>query len=616
MEEAVGIRWHHFITKMASRSHPSARVQLEDQQASLAIIFRALGGDGGLSLRSSAEQSLNTTRTFLQKIAGSGHRHALAWRDQDCLYLPAQVDFYPSQELNQQLYLWLTALASCSHLAQMHKGNWIQANQEAVLACLARFPGLRTLYAQLAAAEVAERRVRLHISKANQAREAALLQALLEPGSVEFLPKGQGDANPVPLWLSPAEQQTPPLRAEQDEDIERSANNDKPKTPQKPTRKKAEYADDPDGRTGLMLFRLESIFSWSEFIPLDRNQDDEDDEDAERIAEDLDKITLSHNRSTKASKVKLDLDLPSEFEDDIPLGDGLLYPEWDYRKGMLKKDHCRVIPFAPRKAQPCPIPARLQASAQKLRKQFSSFNTQPLVLRRQIQGHELDINACLEQRVAQLRGNAPSNALVWKQKQIHHRNLSCLVLADLSLSTDAWVNGDKQVISVIRDSLHLLGEALHASDDDFALYGFSSRKRNHVRFNMIKNYNEPWDEVIHGRIAALEPGYYTRLGAAIRQSIDIIQDHPADKRLLLILTDGKPNDLDIYEGRYGIEDTRKAILEAHQAGIITYCVTIDQSTADYVPYVFGQQRYYHLNKAEQLPTMLPRLYLNLTGRIQ
>ncbi|MFY9178855.1 MAG: VWA domain-containing protein, partial [Venatoribacter sp.] len=547
---------------------------------------------------------------------GSGHRHALAWRDADSLHLPAQLDFYPSQELNQDLYLWLTALASSSNLVAMHRGNWIVENQAAVLTCLERFPGLHATYEKLAKAEVHERTVRLTISKANQTREASIHKALLNPGSVEFLPKGQGDADPVPLWLYPGDKRVVGKREDDEEQDSREANKDKPKQLKKNQRKKAEYTDDQDSRTGLMLFRLESLFSWSEFIPLDRNEDDSDDEDTERVAEDLDKITLSKTRSTKASKIKLDLDLPSEIEDDIPLTEGLLYPEWDYRKRMLKKDHCRVIPFSPRKAEPSPIPAKLLPMANKLRKQFSSFNTQPLVLRRQLQGHELDINACLEYRVAMQHGTASSAAAVWKQKQVQHRDLSCLVLADLSLSTDAWVNGDKQVIDVIRESLHLMGEALNASDDDFALYGFSSRKRNHVRFNMIKNYNEPWSDIIHGRIAALEPGYYTRLGAAIRQSIDIIQDHPADKRLLLILTDGKPNDLDIYEGRYGIEDTRKAILEAHQAGIITYCVTIDQSTADYVPYVFGQQRYYHLNKAEQLPTMLPRLYLNLTGRIQ
>lgn len=139
------------------------------------------------------------------------------------------------------------------------------------------------------------------------------------------------------------------------------------------------------------------------------------------------------------------------------------------------------------------------------------------------------------------------------------------------------------MIDVIRDSLHLLGEALDASNDDFALYGFSSRRRDHVRFNLIKNFNEAWGDVIHGRIKALEPGYYTRMGAAIRQAVDIINDHPAEKRLLLLLTDGKPNDLDIYEGRYGIEDTRMAIQEAH--------------------------------RADQLPQLLPCLYLNLTGRM-
>ena len=103
------------------------------------------------------------------------------------------------------------------------------------------------------------------------------------------------------------------------------------------------------------------------------------------------------------------------------------------------------------------------------------------------------------------------------------------------------------------------------------------------------------------------------MGAAIRQATDILNDHPAEKRLLLILTDGKPNDLDLYEGRYGLEDTRVSITEAHRAGVTTHCVTIDQNSADYVPYVFGHQGYFCINRADQLPRILPKLYLNLTG---
>src|SRR5690606_25678736 len=160
-------------------------------------------------------------------------------------------------------------------------------------------------------------------------------------------------------------------------------------------------------------------------------------------------------------------------------------------------------------------------------------------------------------------------------------------------------NNEKQVIDVIRDSLHLMGEALDASDDDFALYGFSSRRRDHVRFNLIKNFNEAWDDVIHGRIQALEPGYYTRMGAAIRQGVGSITDLPADNRRVLLRTHGRHESRDLNGGRCGIEDARMATQEAHRAGVITGCVTTDQSTADYVPSVVGQQRYFRLSRADQ-----------------
>ncbi|UZK03935.1 nitric oxide reductase activation protein NorD [Venatoribacter cucullus] len=614
MEEAVGIRWHHFITRMAQRSYPQARVTLEQEQPRLAVVLRALGGDAGLSIRAAAEQRLNTSRSWLQKVAGNGLRFALAWRDADTLYLPAQLEFYPSAELNRELYLWLTALASCQPLLVLAGQEWHSLNQQNVKLCLQHYPGLEPLYHRLVVAEIQERDLRLSLKKSAWAREEAIRLALAAPGSVAELPAGPGDPDPVPLWLYDGR----PPKA-----ISRQPDNDsgdqhpagRGAVTDSKVRRQADFADDPDGRDGLLIFRLESLFSWSEFIPVDRTSDDSDDPDAGRIAEDLDRITLSQNRSNQASRIRLDLDLPSAAEDDIPLGEGLPYPEWDYRKNTLRPDYCRVIPMLPRAAQPTPLPAELQQAAARLRRQFSAFSTAPLIQRRQLQGEQLDLAGCIDHRIQQLRGQGLSSAPVWKQQQHRHRDLSCLVLADLSLSTDAWANNEKQVIDVIRDSLHLMGEALDASDDDFALYGFSSRRRDHVRFNLIKNFNEAWDDVIHGRIQALEPGYYTRMGAAIRQAVDIINDHPAEKRLLLLLTDGKPNDLDIYEGRYGIEDTRMAIQEAHRAGVITYCVTIDQSTADYVPYVFGQQRYFRLNRADQLPQLLPRLYLNLTGRM-
>src|SRR5690606_41976360 len=113
---------------------------------------------------------------------------------------------------------------------------------------------------------------------------------------------------------------------------------------------------------------------------------------------------------------------------------------------------------------------------------------------------------------------------------------------------------------------------LDAGHDDFAMYGFSSRRREHVRFNLIKNFAEPWGQAIHGRIRELKPGYYTRMGGAIRQATEILREKPAEQRPLLLLTGGRPHDLDVYEGRYGAAATRQALPAARRAGIQPVCV--------------------------------------------
>ena len=117
---------------------------------------------------------------------------------------------------------------------------------------------------------------------------------------------------------------------------------------------------------------------------------------------------------------------------------------------------------------------------------------------------------------------------------------------------------------------------------------------------------------MRGRINAIKPGYYTRMGAAIRHTASLLAKQPANKRLLLILTDGKPNDLDRYEGRYGIEDTRKAVHDAKQLGLTPFCVTIDKEAGEYLPHLFGNQGYVVISRPEQLPVELPLLYARLT----
>lgn len=175
------------------------------------------------------------------------------------------------------------------------------------------------------------------------------------------------------------------------------------------------------------------------------------------------------------------------------------------------------------------------------------------------------------------------------------------------------INNKGRVIELIRDSLFLFAEALAVTGDRFALYGFSSRKRQHVRVQRIKSFGERYNAGVRGRINAIKPGYYTRMGAAVRYGARLLGQSSATQRLLLLLTDGKPNDLDHYEGRYGVEDTRMALSESRRAGLHPFCVTIDQEANDYLPYLFGKDGFILIRHPEALPRQLLRLYTRLTA---
>ena len=175
------------------------------------------------------------------------------------------------------------------------------------------------------------------------------------------------------------------------------------------------------------------------------------------------------------------------------------------------------------------------------------------------------------------------------------------------------VNDHVRVIDVVRDSLFLFAEALDATGDRFGIFGFSSRKRDPVRMHLIKGFDECYGGAVRGRIQAIKPGYYTRMGAAVRHATTLLADQPAGRRLLLLLTDGKPNDLDKYEGRYGIEDTRRAVQEARHLGLQPFCVTIDAKGNDYLPHLFGKNGYIVIRRPSELPKRLPLLYAQLTA---
>ncbi len=267
--------------------------------------------------------------------------------------------------------------------------------------------------------------------------------------------------------------------------------------------------------------------------------------------------------------------------------------------------------MVPRGSEAQPLPLRLAPLAKRLRRQFEHLRNDRQWLRQQPQGSELDMQAWLDFHVERQHGQCAERGLFMEQRQTR-RDLACLLLADVSMSTDAHLDDQHRVIEVINDSLLLFGETLSALGDEFALYGFSSLRRQQVRMLELKSFKQRYDDTTRGRIQALKPGYYTRMGAAIRQATALLGACKQRRKLLLLVTDGKPNDLDLYEGRYGVEDTREAVLEARRQGLLPFCITIDSQAGDYLPYMFGANGYTQIRQPQQLPLRLPQLYRQLT----
>lgn len=618
MEEKVGSWWDSLIKKAAYRGYPQAAVRLDTMEKVAPVFFRAMGGNPALGLRSTVGTEHQGRRSLLERIAGTNDRVELAWADDKSLFLPEQIDLFPDKGLNRKLYFWLLAL-SAEYVPELSdaKMDWLRTNQEATQRCLTAMPGLAQVYQELVAAYIPLRGSMGMMPAAQAVTEKAIREALEHPGQpLSATVNSLEGIMPVHLWSHPTPPSMPAVRRKDDDDeTDAEATLHNQKESKKQRRYRAKQAEQDERKNGpLMIFRAESIFTWDNFVKVNRHDDDDELGDL-RAADDMDELAIARDTKKRSSRLKLDLDLPANAYDDTPLGPGILLPEWNYKTQQLVADHCCVQPMLPKNSHPTELPERLQRSAHRLRRQFQALAPQRNRRFGQIDGMDLDLDRVVRFFTEVKSGKAESTGNFYLDTPRNERSLACLLLADVSLSTEAWVGKGQQassVIDVVKDSLMLFAEALQASGDAFGLYGFSSLKRKQVRYLTLKGFDESYNEVTRGRIAALSPGFYTRMGAAIRQSTEILLKQPAHKRLLLLVTDGKPNDLDHYEGRYGVEDTRQAVLEARKAGLVPFCVTIDREAGEYLPHLFGTHHYVVVPDATRLPKVLTRLYSTLS----
>lgn len=489
------------------------------------------------------------------------------------------------------------------------------------LEVLQRFPGLQSRYERLVSAYLPTRYIDEDFNEQEQAQENAIAQVLQKPGSIHQLPTSQHAPKSVILWPHPNPPEVIDISSkkkqqdnEDDEDDDEEQSSSKSKNNKKQNkRRNAERVDMPDDKSGFFAYRFDTIFGWSEFVNVDRMTDEDADQDsADNNADDMDFLSVARDSKSKGGKVKFDLDLPADSEDEVIFESDVMLPEWDYKKRILQPDYCSVVNYVHIASDKGELPERLRRTAKKLRQQLEALTTKRVWHRHQSEGSELDLDAYINYVGERFSGHKVEQPDLYQQLRSTERDLSCLLLADFSLSTDTWLSNDARIIDVIRDSLFLFSESLRNTGDQFAIYGFSSRNRGHIRFNTLKTFKESYNGLVRSRIQAIKPGFYTRMGAAIRYASDKLEAQDTQQRLLLILTDGKPNDFDRYEGRYGIEDTRRAIHEARVRGLQTFCITIDDQGGEYLPHIFGNNGYTIIRKPEHLSQKLPILYANLT----
>lgn len=603
MEEWVGKQWDRFIRRAANRQHEAAAVALEEVQRSIALMFRAAGGAPAVRVAPSSERRVGGARDWLQRVAGTGTHAATGRLEPEALSLPPRIAVHADPALNRALYLWLAALAA--HIEP--SGDWIADNQRATSRVLATFPGLAGRHARLLAAEAALRPDAVRLRGRAAVAERAVQRALAGEGTA---PDGRvlpDEVAPVWLWLDTTAAATMAGVAREQDPGAPGA--ERPPATQDARRRRAQtVADERDKAPLMMFFRAESILSWGEFVKVNRASDDEDDGNALAAANDMDVLAIAPDGQTTASRVKFDLDLPSAAADDRPLGPGIRLPEWDWRRGRLVADHCALQTLVT--AEPAafvPAPA-LRVTARRVRRRMEVMRGGMGRLHAQPEGDELDLDAWVRHTVEAAQAPRSDSPAVFSRRVRCERSLATLLLADLSLSTDAYATQTARVIDVIRDALYVFGEALSASGDPFEMLGFSSVRRQNVRIHQLKGFEERWGPRTRDRVGAIKPGYYTRMGAAIRHATARLGARPERQRLLLLLTDGKPNDLDVYEGRYGLEDTRHAVQGARAAGLLPFCITIDETAHDYLPMLFGDQGYAMVRRPQDLVNRLSAVH--------
>jgi nitric oxide reductase NorD protein len=286
-----------------------------------------------------------------------------------------------------------------------------------------------------------------------------------------------------------------------------------------------------------------------------------------------------------------------------------LYNEWDCDRKHYRKNWCVLREMDVHPQPESFVTKTLQRHkglVKNLRRSFEALRGEDKLLKAQPNGEDIDLDALVKAYADAKQGFEMTNRLFIKRHK-DERNIAVMFMVDMSGSTKGWINDAE------REALVLLCEALEILGDRYAIYGFSGMTRKRCEVYRVKRFDEPYNNLVQQRISGMTPQDYTRMGVAIRHLSQLLNEVEARIKLLITLSDGRPDDYgDNYRGIYGVEDTRQALIEAKRDGIHPFCITLDTEAKDYLPHMYGAVSYIVIDEVRKLPLKVSDIYRKLT----
>ena len=306
----------------------------------------------------------------------------------------------------------------------------------------------------------------------------------------------------------------------------------------------------------------------------------------------------------------------NELEGKEPVSDPFHYAEWDYQIQLERPAWATVLERRAKAGDLAvidAITAQYKREIQRMKFLLDAMQPQGVQRMRRLEdGDEIDINAAIASLTDIRLGLQPDPRIMMRSVR-KTRDFAILVLLDLSESTNEKVQDQEySVRELTQQACVLLADAISKVGDPFAIHGFCSDGRHDVQYTRFKDFDQHWDETPKARLAGMTGQFSTRMGAAIRHAGHHLQLQRSAKRLLIVITDGEPADVDVRDPQYLRFDAKKAVEEVARLGVTTYCMTLDPRADQYVARIFGQKNYMVVDHVQRLPAKLPLLYAGLT----